>query len=353
MTKAQPTPAIDDSAKKKLHNIKKRNRELLERERFEHKAVLRSLPGQIQIETTNRCALSCSSCARNYYDKSRNPPGDLDPDRFPELETLLTHAERVLFGGYGEPLLGKHTEKIMRAAATLGCFIEVITSGAGLDEKWIDLCRTMPVGRIICSVDAATEKGMLMRRGVGLARVLDALDKVEKSSPKTQRAFNVTLSIHNLDELISLVDIAARHEIQDIFVAHQKIYTRRQAGDSVLSAPDQAASVFNRCQAVAEEKGLRVHLPRLHGTHECMQPLELMMIRRDGLALACCSAVFGGGKPRIELGYLGERAILELWNSDQAVNARRRIYGLPHDPGPCDGCGFRVHTPEAMDRYFD
>ncbi|MCZ7583740.1 MAG: hypothetical protein M5R36_10615 [Deltaproteobacteria bacterium] len=72
------------------------------------------------------------------------------------------------------------------------------------------------------------------------------------------------------------------------------------------------------------------------------------------MAFGCCSAMFlGGNAPRLTLGRLGEKTALELWNAPAAVNARRRIYGQPHGPGPCDRCAFRVFTPEAMVRYLD
>ena len=353
MTDFESTSSSGDLDPQKLRRRKERNRERLEAERREGRAVLRSYPLQIQIESTNRCPLFCKTCARNYYDEALNPPGDFNPDRFPGLEELFLHAERVLLGGYGEPLIGKHTEKIMRLAAKFGCFSEVITSGVCLDDRWIGVFGGLFLGRIILSVDAATEEGMKRRRGIRLPGVLNALDALKTACPQTKCAFNVTLNVHNLGELSGLVDLAAAHGVDDIFVAHQKIYTRAQRGDSVLSDPGQAAIIFDRCRRRAADKSVGLHLPELSGTHECMQPLELMMIRHDGLALGCCSALFERGTPRIELGRLGEESVDALWNSPQAVNARKRIYGRRHDPGPCDECGFRVFSAEAMNRFLD
>ncbi len=337
----------------RLRRLKEDNRRLLDKERFEKKAVLKSYPPQIQIETTNRCALSCRSCARNYYDRRLNPPADFDPRQYPQFNKLMSNAESVLLGGYGEPLLGRYAAKIMQSAAASGCFIEIITSGAKMYDYWIELFQSLPVGRMIFSVDSANDEGMIRRRGIELKRVLDAVSRVKKACPETKIAFNVTLSRENLEELPDMVTLASDAGVGEVFVAHQKIYTRAQAGLSVLNIFKNAELIFQICREKAEKGRVAIRLPELRGTHECMQPLELMMIRSDGLAMACCSALFGGGAPRIELGRLAESDPLELWNAPQAVNARKRLYGLPHEPGPCDRCGFRIHAPEAMNRFLD
>ncbi len=65
------------------------------------------------------------------------------------------------------------------------------------------------------------------------------------------------------------------------------------------------------------------------------------------------SALFVGSETQLPLGRLGEKSARDLWNATPVVNARKRILGLPHAPGPCDGCGFSVFTPEAMVRFLD
>ncbi|MCZ7583741.1 MAG: radical SAM protein [Deltaproteobacteria bacterium] len=175
-------------------SVKGDNRRLLERERHEGRAVLASYPMQVQLEATNRCNLACASCARNYYSAAENPDADMDPARFPELETLFAHAERVLIGGYGEPLMGAHTEAILRLAARHGCFTEVITNATYLSKKWAHLARDIPIGRFLFSVDAASEKGLRALRGVTLSSIVERLRMLADEAPQTESAFNFTLS---------------------------------------------------------------------------------------------------------------------------------------------------------------
>lgn len=332
---------------------KAKNRRQNERERSQKALRLQSYPMQIQIELTNRCNLACASCARNYYDKAENPPGDFNPDRYPQLETLFQHAESVLLGGCGEPLMGRFAERVMRLAAAKGCFIELITNGTFLDRERLRWAADIPVGRFLFSVDAACDETMRRLRGISLDEVLKAVGDLKRAAPGTDSAFLFTLSRENRDELAPLVEIAAGAGVGDIHVAHQKLYTRGQKDFSALRDCDALERVFEEAGEAAVKWGVALHLPPTRGTHPCLQPLELMMIRNDGMAMACCSALFGGGGPRIELGYLDSRDVLELWNAPQAQNARAGIYGLPHEPGPCDGCAFRVHTPEAMERFLD
>ncbi|MCB9475615.1 MAG: radical SAM protein [Deltaproteobacteria bacterium] len=333
--------------------LKAANRRLNERERAEAKARLASYPMQVQVEATNRCNLVCGTCARNYYPKALNRIGDLNPRDYPELETLFAHAERVLLGGYGEPLMGKHVKAILRLAAKHQCFIEIINNGTFLSEEWYALSAELPVGRYLFSVDGASDKTMMQRRGVPLTQILTHVARLREVAPEVESTFNVTLSRHNIDEIPELVRIAAEHGVRAVFVAHQKLYIRAQGGDSALEEPERLRTAFDKAWTAARESGVDLHLPPTEGVHECMQPLEMMMIRRDGAAFACCSAMFGGGTHRIELGRLGEGDVLDLWNAPAAINARRRILGLPHGPGPCETCAFRIFTPEAMRRFLD
>lgn len=334
--------------------VKRKNRALRDRERKERRVRLASLPLQVQIEATNRCNLECASCARNYYDPRTNRAGDFDPAAFPNIRALLHTAERVLIGGYGEPLLGRHTDDILRLAVDDGCFSEIITNSSFLDEKRAANFRELRVGRVLFSLDAATDEHLRETRGVAMDDLLARVDRLRASAPDTLAAFNVTLTRRNAHQLAGIVDLAAKHGVADVYVMHEKLYTRAHAGNSALALPEgELIAAFDRARDRATATGVSLRLPPTSGVHECEQPLELMMIRHDGAAFGCCSAMFAGGTHRIELGYLDRQDATTLWNAPAAQNARARLYGLPHQPGPCDTCAFRVFTPEAMVRFLD
>jgi MoaA/NifB/PqqE/SkfB family radical SAM enzyme len=334
--------------------VKSANRAKAERDRAARAPVQSGLPRQIQVEPTNRCNLECPSCARNYYDPALNRVGDFDPDRYPHFATLLRHADGVLLGGYGEPLMGKHTRRILELARNNECVIEIITNATFLDDAWAEAMGALGVDRVLFSTDGADDTTMRATRGVDLDAVLSAVARLHRHAPKTTAVFNVTLSRRNRDQIPALVEIASDHGVADVIVTHQKIYTRAQEGISALADPAESLeAVFARARIVAERRGVGLTLPPTSGEHDCAQPLELMMVRHDGACFACCSAMFGGGRHRIELGYLDRQEPSALWNAPAALAARRRYWGLPHDPVPCDTCAFRVFTAEAMIRYLD
>ncbi|MCC6160454.1 MAG: radical SAM protein [Deltaproteobacteria bacterium] len=334
--------------------VKRKNCDLRDRERKERRVRLASLPLQVQIEATNRCNLECASCARNYYNPRTNRAGDFDPAAFPNLRPLLRAAERVLIGGYGEPLLGRHIDAILRLAADEGCFTEIITNSSFLDERRVATLGELRVGRVLFSLDAATDEHLRETRGVALADLLARVDLLRAAAPDSLAAFNVTLTRRNAHQLAAIVDLAAAHDVADVYVMHEKLYTRAHAGNSALALPEgELIAAFHRARERAVATGVSLRLPPTSGVHECEQPLELMMIRHDGAAFGCCSAMFAGGTHRIELGYLDRQDGATLWNAPAAQNARARLYGLPHKDGPCDTCAFRVFTPEAMERFLD
>ena len=337
-----------------ITRIKRQNSHLNAMERSLSRALLHSYPLMLQVEPTNRCNAACPTCARNYYDKQANPPGDLPLDLIPYLEQAMVFAETVLFGGYGEPLMGKNFYALVEQARRMLCRIEVITNGRQVDEETARFFAETGVGRVTFSVDSGTDEGMKKARGITLTEILDRVALLlapDKHQPLV--SFNMTLHRRNLDELPALVEIAAKHRVNDLFVAHQKIYTRDQSDHSVLDDPDHARNVFDLAKQKAGEFGVNLLLPPLSGTVPCMQPFEMMMVDHSGRVQGCCSALFVGGEPKLSLGRIPDQKLLDLWNHRLMVSARQCALDGTSCPEPCMACGFRVTEKHAHLRLLD
>ncbi|NLH49887.1 MAG: radical SAM protein [Myxococcales bacterium] len=332
---------------------RRRNADLLATERAQGRTRLTALPVELQIEATNRCRRRCATCARSYYDAAANPLGDLTPALLDRLAEHFPLAERVLVGGYGEPLLAPLTAAIVARAAAAGCHTVLITGGGDLTAEKARELADVGLGELLLSVDAADDRGMLARRGVTLREVLDNLTFFRVLAPAARAGFNVTLQIDNLDELPRLIEFAAANGAGFVAVHHQKIYTRRQAGQSVLRFPDRAASVFAQAARLAREKNVELALPPLSGTAPCEQPYRLLAVRHDGWVQGCCSAMFVAPLPRVLLGRLPADDLLTLWNAPPLIAARQWTLGEGPADFPCAGCAFRVFTPAAHERFLD
>lgn len=332
---------------------RRRNLALLRKQRAAGLARLTALPAELQIETTNRCRRQCPTCARNFYDRAANPPGDLTPGLLALIEPLFPDAERVLVGGYGEPLLADITDTVIARAHDVGCLTTLITGGGDLDDTWARRLAEAGLDEILLSVDAADEDGMRRWRGVSLAQVLDGLAALRRLRPTVRAVFNVTVQVGNLDQLPLLVRLAAEHRVAGIAVHHQKIYSRTQRGSSLLDIPDHAARVFADTDSLAAELGVDVDLPPLAGTRTCEQPYRLLAIRHDGLVQGCCSAMFESHLPRVVLGRLPDDDLAGLWNAPPMLAAREAALGTAPKHSPCLHCAFRVFSTATHERFLD
>lgn len=338
-----------------LVKIKKQNRKLNEAERALMRVQLNSFPPAIQIEPTNRCNLQCLTCARTYYDQEENAPGDFPLELADKLDMAMAFAESVLFGGYGEPLMADNFIDLLGMASDYSCRTDLITNGSLLTKEMSQYICGMGLDRIIFSVDAASDIEMLSSRGVSLSDILNKIETLrEVGGLNTPRmAFNFTLNLGNLDHLKTLVSLAATQQIAEIFVSHQKIYTQDQETDSVFQHKFHVQRVFDEVKELSREKGVLVSLPPLDGTCDCHQPLELMMIAHDGRVQGCCSALFKGGAPKLELGNLFDDDLFDLWNHPVMHQARGAAYGQGEWPEQCSQCAFRVFDLASHARFMD
>jgi len=314
---------------------------------------LTCLPVELQIEATNRCRRTCPTCARNFYDRAANAPGDLSPAALDALAPLLPYAQTVLVGGYGEPLLADITDEILRRATAAGCATTVITGGGDLDDRRAARLVAAGLDEIVLSVDAADEERMQQRRGVSLHQVLADLQRLRERRPALRTVFNITLQVDNLAELPAIVALAGAHDVHEVRVFHQKIYSRTQTDSSVLGVAEHARLVFAEAERAARKHAVALSLPPLAGTARCEQPYRLLAVRHDGVVQGCCSALFEAQVPRPVLGRLPDDNPLALWNHPAMLAARSWTLGAGPADFACAACAFRVYTVAAHRRCLE
>ena len=338
-----------------LHCAKKQNRKLNEAERELHRTVFQSFPPTLQVEPTNRCDQHCQTCARSYYNPEENPPGDFPKSLLESLDLPFAMAEAVLFGGYGEPLMGKNFKPLLGMASDYGCRTELISNGSHLDDEMVEFLCGMGLDQIFLSVDAASDVEMMSLRGITLSEILGKIEMLREvggiNAPTIN--FNMTLNINNLEHISPLVSLATSHNVSRIIVAHQKIYSHYQADHSVFLHRDYARQIFQEAAEQARLQQVFLSLPPLDGQISCHQPMELIVIDHTGRVQGCCSSLFGGGWPRLELGHIQEDDLLSMWNAPVMQQARAASYGNGDWPSPCSQCGFRVFEHNTHLRVLD
>ena len=340
-------------------SLKARNLELYESERAQKKTAFESYPPSLQLELTTRCNQSCPICARNYYDRSLNPPTDMSMALLEKLEPAIARAKDVVLGGYGEPLIAKNFAGAVRFLKDRSCEVEVITGVVPLESKELrELVAGLGVDRLRLSVDGTTDETLARLRGISAARAFAIVNELSKlaTGGRPKLSINFTANLVNISELPRLVEMAADWNVSSVSVFFQKIYTRAQAHISVFLDPARTAAEIERARDVAARFGIELNAPDVTKREvPCAQPLEFLFICADGEVLGCCSGVFKGHPWRLALGRIEEADIHELWNHPALQSFRKAFYeGRPElYPEPCRACAFRVHSIESYYRFLN
>ena len=349
------------SAAASLPERKRRNRELHGEDLAGQRTRFRSLPPMIQLEPTSRCNLSCPICARNYFDRDRNPPGDMDADVLARVTPYFDAAEDLVIGGYGEPMLAPRYMDIMETGKRAGCRVETITNGTLLFGEQADRLVLAELDRLAVSVDAASDEKMRDLRGITLQSVIDnlmGLSEIKRRHRKIvpEVEFNFTASVGNIEDLAPLVDICEQVGGRRIRVHLQKLYSASQHDRTLLLHRGKAEAEFDRAADRARAVGIEMDLPSLGAEkRECHQPMTLLFVRWNGKVMGCCSAVFENDHFNFPVGSVLEEDLAALWNCPAIVAYREAVFAGDEQalPANCRRCAFRKEDLEAQIRYLD
>ncbi len=317
--------------------------------------TLPALPPRLQVEVTNRCSMSCTSCARHHWDPAANRPGDLSRETLDRLQPLLDGAIEVTIGGYGDPTEGPLLVPLVRRAADAGCSVRVITGGARLDRELLTALADAGLDRLVLSMDGATDATLRALRGVGLKAWLGWIRRTAALSatgdglhPLVQ--LNVVAQWPNVAELPDLVDLCANEGVAGIHAFHLKAYASELDDRCLLTDPERARPHFAEARRRAERLGVFLHLPPLDlQPVTCRQPYELLFVRHDGQVRGCCSGLFDPPVLGLLAGRI-EQPPEELWRAPALERFRAASEGRSDWPEPCRGCAFRLPTLAAHRR---
>jgi MoaA/NifB/PqqE/SkfB family radical SAM enzyme len=311
------------------------------------------LPPRLQVELTNACPLSCSSCARNYWDEASNADAHMSEATLAALAPLFDAAMEVTYGGYGDPTTSPLLGRAVRQAKAAGAAVRVITGGASLTSARIrELC-DLGLDRLVLSMDGARDDTLRELRGLPMSAFLGWLRAVrEARTPGSMRPLvqlNFVAQRDNVHELPELVELCDREDIAGIHVFHLNVYENSLRDRSLLTNPGTARPWFEQAGRDAARLGVFLHLPPLDGqARSCRQPFEHLFIRHDGRVRGCCSAAFEPGLYGLEVGDLSQDPA-DLWRAPileqfRAASEAGRDEDLPK---PCRNCSFRLPTLES------
>jgi PqqA peptide cyclase len=295
-------------------------------------------PFGMLAELTYGCPLHCSYCSN---------PLDLAAHRdeltTPEWQRVLAEGRDLgvlqLHLSGGEPLLRRDLSEIVRSAAALGLYTNLITSALGLTSRRAEELRTAGLDHVQISIQA--DEAVLSDRLAGapsFERKLAAARLVKELGwPLT---LNVVLHRHNIDRIAGILELAEELGADRIELAHTQYYGwALRNRDGLLPSRAQ----LDRAQVVVRAAHERlagrmevIHvLPDYYGRYPkpCMGGWgrRQLTVVPDGDVLPCPTA-HTLPLPRASV---REHSLAWIWERSDLF---RRFRGTDWMPDPCRSC---------------
>jgi len=270
------------------------------------------LPRFAQIEPIGRCNLACKMCTVH---ERGDEVAELSLARFTALLDQMPGLQELHLQGLGEPMLHPAFFDMVSLAAARGIRVSANTNLTLLTPERARRCITSGLASLSVSLDGASAAVYeAIRRKASFAKVMRNLGRLVDARDAAGSALEVrgvmVLMRGNLDELPALVRLLHAHRVPELLVQRlssdlrqpelpaRYIPIREYVDDAQLGPADlpHASQVFDEARRLAEDLGLRLHLPRLVPAPvqaaprrpRCRWPWDQLYVTAAGEMLPCC-----------------------------------------------------------------
>ena len=272
---------------------------LLINDAFSHYFALRSYvaPQIIELETINRCNMSCSFCPVNVH---------VDPRDYHKMSDSLL-------------------EKIAQELAELkfsGTLYLFSNNEPLLDDRIVEICRLFRSKAPKAKISISTN-GILLTKEIFLGLFDAGLDEMVVDN------YNDKLKlIKPIDRLLEEINPTIDSKIEE-YRSNTKIILRKKT--EVLDS---------RGGFAPNKKKEEVKNFLNYSNHSCALPFIQFVIRPSGEISICCQDALG----KVTMGDLNKNSISEVWNGPQYKEVRKKLnkqfrYGRK-SLSVCDGCDY-------------
>jgi radical SAM protein with 4Fe4S-binding SPASM domain len=274
-------------------------------------------------------------------------------EQFPTLREL--HLQ-----GLGEPTMHPRFFDMVAFAAARGIRVSTNSNLTLWSERRARQCVESGLAELSVSLDAADPVIFeRIRRGAHFAKVLRNLRRVMAARAAARSSMDVRIVMvlmkQNLDDLPNLVRLAAAEGVTQVFVQHLchdfEEHTlpsdykpiRSFIHDEMLDrvATTRVEEAFARARAAAQERGVRLRLPRLSAQPaprpsppRCDWPWRGSYISYRGDAMPCCMV---STPDRMSFGNMAADGVQAVWHN-AAYRTFREQLASTAAPAICRSC---------------
>jgi pyrroloquinoline quinone biosynthesis protein E len=300
-------------------------------------------PYALLAELTHRCPLACPYCSNPLALDARQDELDTAEwsrvfDRAAELGVLQLH----LSGG--EPAARHDLAELVAAARGAGLYVNLITSGIGLDRRRLETLAAAGLDHVQLSVQDTAPASADRIAGLAGAHARKQAFAREVTALGLPLTLNVVLHRANLGHMGALVAEAAALGARRVELAHAQYYGWGALNRAAL-LPDRAAVLAARdaLPGLKREMAGRIAIDYVPPDHFALYPKPCMNgwgrqslnVTPRGLVLPCHAAQ---SIPGLEFWTVREHALREIWEQSPAFAAFR---GTDWMREPCRSCARR------------
>lgn len=296
-------------------------------------------PLWLLAELTYTCPLHCVYCS-NPVDFARRP-GELPTEDWLRVlrEARSLGAVQLGFSG-GEPLTRRDLETLVAEAHELGYYTNLITSGAGLNERRLSALKTAGLDHIQLSFQASSQE---LNDYLSDTRTFDLKRRLAAQIKSQQFPMVMNCVIHrlNIDHVAQIIDLAIEIGAECLEFANVQFYgwayvNRQQLMPTREQVRRAEAVVGAYRQRLGNRLRILFVLPDYFEGRpkRCMNGwgTTILCISPDGTALPCQAAQM---LPGLDWPSVRNTSVRDIWFESAAFNRFRGDGWLPE---PCRSC---------------
>jgi PqqA peptide cyclase len=296
-------------------------------------------PLWLLLELTYRCPLHCAYCSNpTEFARTGEELGTEHWLRVIREARALGSVQLGLSGG--EPLLRDDLEPIVEEAHALGYYINLITSGVGLNESRIRALKAAGLDHIQLSFQDSTRE---MNDFLSSTRTFDLKSKVASLIKRYEypMVLNVVLHRLNIDHVGQILDMAQRMGAEYVELANTQYYGWAWLNrEHLLPSREQVQRAEETTRRFREQVGDRMKIYFVVPDYferrpkPCMNGLGsvFLTVAPDGVALPCHAARM---LPGLTLPSVRDASIEWIWYDSPGFNAFRGDAWMKE---PCRSC---------------
>jgi len=311
------------------------------------KSTKAAYPSTIMLELTNRCNLSCSTCAREYEYGKQMDLGMMDENQAKKIiDELWCYLDSVGLTGMGETFLYQNIKNIVDYIKSKNKGIIISVSTNAMVPNFIEQVTPLVglIDTIQVSIDGLGEVYETIRKKAKFELLQSNLETLAKLCKNTQTTvmMNMVVTKENYYQMADLVKFAQKIGIKylDFTMFNLAAVTQIEKSyyDFYKSAEFLTAlQKLKETQKQVSEVVVNYHSFDTNRSFQaCPFPWTHFYICWNGYLTPCCAKPF---PKELHFGNVFDSSVIEVLNNEQ-YRSWRTLWLKNHTPNFCDKCHF-------------